>query len=279
MFEVRIDPLPADEKLDPLSPDERLVTLTGKVTGLKDAPRDPSRCVLIPYVWRFGLVRKNIHEHGWRPAGSQFHYPIVAGDDDDTATWKIDGVATGLQYAVLVVDSAEFPQQHFGPHKPPSTASAFDGPGGRGTLPREGLLCPTAFSVDPPQVRIVTTPDDVLSGVVLGVDRGAPELPDDGVVPRHHISVLHCFRLMAWAQKTEGTFFIGEIRCRLNCYWVFQRIKDSLGKAERYHVALVPKHFDPVSPIPDPGQVIAIDSQAHGPLKAHGAGKRIKPLR
>ena len=83
---------------------------------------------------------------------------------------------------------------------------------------------------------------------------------------------------MAWAQKTEGTFFIGEIRCRLNCYWVFHRIKDSLSKAEMYHVALVPKHFDPASPIPDPGQVIAIASAAHGPLRARGAGKRIKPL-
>ena len=176
MFEVSIDPLPADEEPDPdpLSPDERLVTLTGKVTGLKDAPRDPSRCVLIPYVWRFGLVRKNIHEHGRRPAGSQFHYRIDVGDDDDTATWKIDGVTSGLQYAVLVVDSAEFPQQYFGPHKLASAGSAFDGAGGPGTLPREGLLCATAFSVERPEVRIVTRPDDLLSGVVSVSTAGRP---------------------------------------------------------------------------------------------------------
>jgi hypothetical protein len=266
MGKVTVEVVAPDDPKDP-------VLLHGEVRGVSDdTVLDVRDYVVVPYVWQFGATHGS-SGHGWRPAGEWLYYDIKE-TGPRSGVWTAQCPSPGAQYAVVCMKRADAGGQRDFRQQPADTEVACqDGPGwGAGTLLQRGLAVPPGFSVPSAQVVIKTTPADHLTGAVLGVSRGAPEgvLEDEYDTRKHPRSVPH-FRMLAWAEKKGATFFIGEVKCHLNCFWTFHKIKDSLRNAERFHVALAPANYDPASPLPQEGDVTHIAWKEHNPLMTRGA--------
>jgi hypothetical protein len=242
MVTITLDP--------PLPPTNGLVTLSGALEIDAGDDWTFADLAIMPFVWQFMPPHSGRRDHGWREGALHRYY----GVDPNDGTWKITDARPGLQYAVFVVPASLLLDEH-------AETSEDEGPPTPkyGTLPEGDVISGPKFSGSDKAVHIESTPDDHLTGAVLGVGRA------------------HRFRMMAWATKDETTSLIGEVRCEPSGYWTFGDLKEPLKSAESFTVALVNDKFDAVSPIPQRGgHVLSIRTQPHTPLLKHGAGKAPK---
>jgi hypothetical protein len=240
MVKITIDP--------PLPPIDGLVKLSGSVT-IDDDDFTCSDLAIMPFVWQFTPPHSGGPEHGWREGALHRFYAI-----EPDGTWKIVDAKPGLQYALFVVPAHLLleEQAETGVDEAPAVR-------GDGALPEDGFIAGPEFTVVERAVHIESTPDDHLTGAVMGVSRA------DG------------FRMMAWATKPDGTYLIGEARCDASGYWTFGDVKSSLKSGETFTVALVNEDFDAVSPIPPRGpNVVGLRTHPRTLLLKQGAGKNLK---
>jgi hypothetical protein len=195
-------------------------TLAGKVDGLDDPKfHDFPAVGVIPYLWTLSSKHR-----GWHPATSS---PIVVPPH---GRWSIR-IATGLQYAVLLVRST------FELTEPAD-----------GTLPL-GAVIDGLFG-SPLEVTILTAPDRRLTGLVSAWSPPAYRPDPTGSAPAPHWENL---RLMAWARKNSESTAADDIRdndvaldettCEANGYWAFDEIPELYRQAKSYCVALVANEF------------------------------------
>jgi hypothetical protein len=184
-------------------------SLVGKVAALDDAKfTDFPEVGIVPYLWTYST------NPGWQPATSS---PILVPPH---GRWSIR-IATGLQYAALLVKKA---------YEPPEPAN--------GTLPMPmgGII--DGLMGSPLKVVITVASALKLAGIVTGWEPTAyrPDSPRSrGVPPKEDL------RLMVWADH-DG--FIDETRCEENGVWSLD-IPEHYRNAERYWVALATPELRP----------------------------------
>jgi hypothetical protein len=238
-----------------------LVELSGRVTSDDLNSYDHADLAVMPFAWRYATTHRS-QDHGWRMAGRFERYGLNRNGE-----FLVQDVVPGLQYAVMAVGS------YFGEAGTTRQSERELLLRERGTLPSGALSLPE-FSHPHCAVHIRTAPDDHLTGAVLGVGRAWIQECDIDIPEGDAGDPM---RMMAWADKTTGSLFIGQAWCEPSGFWTFGDVDRKFKDAPQFTVALVTPGFSPPepgsrSPVPPRGgTVISLASHPHKPLLRHGA--------